>query len=83
MQTVFQQYVHKQLAEMLKNKYHANSKAAERVAAVLYTRDDVEQFLNMASDLYRSGFERAAESYKEQLKKLGYEIKITHANDGV
>ncbi len=81
--TVFQQNVHKYLAEVLKEKYQKNSRAVERVSAMLLTRGDVEEFLSMVGDIYKTGFERATDSYKDQLKKLGYNVKVTQSNDGV
>jgi len=81
MLTVFQQSVQKYLADILKNKYGKNVKAIDRAVATIFTKDDAEQFMNLASELYKSGFEKATESYKEQLTKLGYEIIIKHQND--
>lgn len=83
MQTVYQQTVHKHVGEILKQRYPKNSKAIERVAAMLLTKQDVEEFLNLVTDLYRTGFDRATDSYKEQLTKLGYQVKVSHPNDGL
>lgn len=83
MLTIFQQSVQKYIADILKNKYGKNIKAIDRSVATIFTRDDAEQFMNLASELYKAGFEKATESYKEQLTKLGYELKIVHAKDGV
>jgi len=83
MHTVYQQAVHKQLSEILKGKYQKNGRAIERVAAMLLTKQDVEEFLSLATDLYKVGFDRATESYKEQLTKLGYQVKVSHPNEGV
>ncbi len=83
MLTVYQQTIHSYMSDVLKDKYPKNAKAIERVASMMLTRVDVEEFILFISEVYKTGFERAAESYKDQLLKLGYEVRVSHPKEGV
>lgn len=77
---MFQQTARKHLADILKDRYPANARGVERVIAATFTREDMDQVLSLATDLYRAGFDQAAVSYRDQLKKLGYDVRISHAD---
>ena len=62
--------------DLLKDRYAANEQFIDRITYHLATEQDVRDFAKLFVDAYEQGFLKAVNDYKEQLRKIGYEVNI-------
>jgi hypothetical protein len=72
--------IKKYLYEFLKDKYMENEKVIDRLSEQLSYKEDADNFLKLANDLFTSGFNLAIEQQKEELSKIGIKLNITNSN---
>lgn len=65
------------VSELLKEKYPKHESVLERISIGLTTKEDLESFGKLITELFEAGFLRAVNEYKGQLKEMGIQVKIT------
>ncbi len=70
-------HIKKYLFEILKNDYSKHDKFIERFCAQLSLKEDAQSFVELLGDIYKNGYLVAANQHKDELKKMGIDIKIT------
>lgn len=61
---------------MLKERYAKNEDIISRIATAIQTEKDMKDFAGFIADLWEMGFIKAVESYKAELAKIGYNVKV-------
>lgn len=70
-------HIKKYLFEILKNDYSKHDKFIERFCVQLNLREDAQSFIELLGDIYKNGYLVAVNQHKDELKKMGIDIKIT------
>ncbi len=68
--------VKKMMYEFLKERYGKNDQIIERLTTALQTEADIQAFVKLVMDVYETGYMRAVEDHREQLQKIGLQVKI-------
>lgn len=68
--------VQKYMFEILQDRYAHNQQVIERVSHALVTQQDLNDWGRLVVDLFEMGYLKATEQYKEQMAKMGYDVKI-------
>ena len=71
-------YVQKSLFEILKERYIKHEDIVERISVSLLTDKDVQNFLQLALELYEIGYLRSVEDHREQLERMGIKASVVH-----
>lgn len=75
-------YLKKVMFEVLKERYFQNEPIIERLSVMLMTESDMNQFVKMMVDVYETAYMKAVNDHKEQLSKLGINVKISQPKAG-
>ena len=70
--TVTKKYVF----DMLQEHYIKHEKMIDRLSHYLITEEDVKEFCEIIAAAYSQGYLKAVNDYKEQLRKIGYDVSI-------
>lgn len=62
--------------DILQDRYSQNEQIIERIGIGLATESDTMAFFNLIRDVYEVAFTKCVNEQKEQLAKLGYQVKI-------
>ena len=79
MQMMHNPYVYtlkKYIFEMLQENYPKYEEVLTRCTTTLTTKQDVEQFAQLAAQLYEAGFKRCLEEHKQKLAELGISFSV-------
>lgn len=68
--------VKKMMFDFLKDRYPRNDQIIERLTTALQTENDMQEFVRLMMDVYETGYMRAVEDHREQLKKIGLQVKV-------
>ena len=68
------------LFEILQERFLKHEELIERIGLALQTEKDLQLFGNLVADIYEVGYMKATSDYKQELSKLGYNVKITPPN---
>ena len=71
-----EQAVKKYFQEILKERCLGNKDIIEKISHYIITDRDLKELGSLVADLYESGYMKALDDYKDQLKELGLEVKI-------
>ncbi len=76
--------VKKVMFDLIPERYQKNESIIERLGAVLVTESDVKSFFKLIADVYESGYLKSVNDNKEQLKKLGLNVRVVaqDSNEG-
>lgn len=70
------QYITKKyLFDLLQEKYEPNERMIDRLAHYLTSEQDMKDFVQIFLDSFEKGYTKAINDYKDQLRKLGYEVR--------
>lgn len=72
----YQRSAQKYLFDIIGERYVKNSDIIQRMTNSLVTEADLQNFGKLIVDIYEAGFLRATDEYKENLRKLGYNVDI-------
>lgn len=61
---------------VLQEKYGESEPIIDRLGLSLVTEDDIRGFFKMIVNVYETGYMKAVEDHKEQLKQMGLEARI-------
>jgi hypothetical protein len=70
----------KYLFDLLQEKYGEHEMIIARTTHYLATEKDVYDFTKMVADAFERGYLKAVADYKDQLTKLGYQVKVVPEN---
>ena len=76
MQTAKVTNIKKAMYNFLQDRYPKSDEIIERICVSLQTDKDIELFMKMIVDCYEMGYQRSISDHKEQLAKLGLNVKI-------
>lgn len=62
--------------ELLKERCAKNKEIIEKISHYIVTDRDLKELGILIADLFETGYMKATEDYKDQLKGLGLEVKI-------
>ena len=68
------------MIQILGQKYPIYDELVQRSTFNLVTDNDLTSFGKMISDIYETGYMKAVADYKDQLAKLGINVKISQKN---
>lgn len=68
--------VKKMMFDFLKERYHRNDQIIERLCTALQTESDMQAFIKLMMDVYETGYMQSVEDHREQLKKVGLNVKV-------
>ena len=71
-----QYVVKKYLFDLLQEKYAPNQTFIDRITHYLVTDQDMQDFTKMFVDTFERGYLKAVNDYREQFKKIGYDVNI-------
>lgn len=69
--------IKKMMFEFLKERYSKNDQIIERLAGVLQTDRDTQEFIKLMIDVYEAGYMKSVEDHRDQLTKAGIQVKVT------
>jgi hypothetical protein len=72
--------IKKFIMQILAEKYLHYDDLLDRMAFFLITDKDLHLFGQMIGDVYEKGYMKAVADYKEQIDKMGLNVKITQKN---
>lgn len=61
---------------ILQEKYSESEPIIDRLGVSLVTEEDIRGFFKMIANIYETGYMKAVEDHKEQLKQMGLEARI-------
>lgn len=68
--------IKKFLFEILKDRYLENEKFVDRLSEHLKIKEDAQAFVKLLSDAYQKGYIMALDQHREELAKIGMNVKI-------
>lgn len=72
----YQYAAKKYIFDILQERYEPNEIMITRLAHFLTSEKDVKDFCQIVADAFSQGYVKAVNDYKEQLNKVGYQVKI-------
>ena len=69
-------YLKQSMFSVLQEKYGESEPIIDRLGLSLVTEDDIRGFFKMIVNVYETGYMKAVEDHKEQLKQMGLEARI-------
>ena len=64
------------MADILQSKYPKNAEFIERLALLLVTDKDTQEFGNLIGSVYQAAYEKCTADHKKELDKHGIKVTI-------
>lgn len=72
--------IKKYLLDLLKERYSPNDLTVSRIAHNISNTQDAHAFVKLIVDAYECGYLKAVNDYRQELRKLGYDVTIVPEN---
>ena len=66
----------KYIFDILQERYKIHEDVIDRMSHYLITEKDTKGFCQVIADAYSKGYMKAVNDYKEQLRKIGYNVDV-------
>jgi len=73
--------VKKQMSQILGSKTSSHADVIERLSHYLVTKNDIEQFISLVSEIYGAGYMKSVNEHKEYLQGLGYKVTVRSSDN--